>query len=163
MKRRFEFRAIGVIRTPYVDQAPYQPVVEDEGDFRVVVDEEYRTGLRDLKTFRYMYVLYFIDRLHRAPAMIETPAWTDGTTVGLFASRSPARPNPIGISVVRILAIAGNEIATSGLDVFNGTPLLDIKPYVKDLDSKSDADYGWIDRLKGNREHMLLHIRGIPH
>jgi tRNA (Thr-GGU) A37 N-methylase len=80
----------------------------------------------------------------------------------VFASRSPVRPNPIGISVVRIRGIENREIFTSGMDVFDGTPLLDIKPYIKDLDSKADANYGWIEEMN-NREHLLLHIKGIPH
>jgi len=95
--------------------------------------------------------------------MTVSPPWTPDTKVGLFASRSPARPNPIGISIVRVKKITGNEIITSGLDVFDNTPLLDIKPYIKDLDSKNDANYGWLDDLESNKQHLLLHIKGIPH
>ncbi|TET70931.1 MAG: hypothetical protein E3J56_07305 [Candidatus Aminicenantes bacterium] len=58
--------------------------------------------------------------------------------------------------------ITNNEILTSGMDVFDGTPMLDIKPYIKDLDTKHDANYGWIEDMD-DREHLLLHIRGIPH
>jgi len=163
MQRKFELKGIGVIRTPYTDSAPYQPLDEDAGDFRVVVDEEYGEGLLDLAGFRYIYLVYYIDRLTRSPSMIVSPGWAPGTKVGLFASRSPVRPNPIGISIVRIRRIVGNEIVTSGLDVFDGTPLLDIKPYVKDLDSKGDANYGWIEDLEGDKEHLWLHIKGIPH
>jgi len=104
----FKFRQIGIIRTPYTDNAPYQPVQEDEGDFCIIVDPQYVNGLHRLVEFRYIYVF------------------------------------------------------TSGLDVFNGTPLLDIKPYVKDLDSKPDANYGWIEEID-DYEHLLLHIKGIPH
>lgn len=163
MSDKFELRKIGVIRTPYVNSAPYQPVDEDEGDFRIVLNAEYAEGLSDLAGFRYIYVIYYIDRLTRDPCMIVSPSWTPGTKVGLFASRSPARPNPIGISIVRIRKIVDNEILTSGLDVFDGTPLLDIKPYVKDLDSKDDANYGWINDLDGDKEHLWLHIKGVSH
>lgn len=158
-----QLKQIGVIRSPYVDRAPYQPVDEAEGGFFVLLDGEYAEGLRGLSSFRYMYLIYYIDRLRRSPTMIVNPSWTPETTVGLFASRSPARPNPIGISIVRIKEIEGNRIVTSGLDVFDGTPLLDIKPYVKDLDSKDDANRGWLDTLDNDEEHLLLHIRGIPH
>ena len=158
-----ELKEIGVIRTPYIDSAPYQPVDDDEGEFRVVLDEKYADGLSDLANFRYMYAIYYIDRLSNSPSMIVSPSWTPGTKVGLFASRSPVRPNPIGISIVRIKKIVKNEIFTSGLDVFNNTPLLDIKPYVKDLDSKNDANYGWLDDLDGDKEHLFLHIKSIPH
>ena len=59
-------------------------------------------------------------------------------------------------------SITNNEILTSGMDVFDGTPLLDIKPYIKDLDTKQDDNYGWIEDMD-DREHLLLHIKGIPH
>ncbi|MDY6794065.1 MAG: TrmO family methyltransferase [Actinomycetota bacterium] len=80
----------------------------------------------------------------------------------MYASRSPVRPNRIGLSVVRLKSIVDNEILTSGLDVFDGTPVLDIKPYIKDLDTKTDANYGWIEEMH-DFEHLLLHIKGIPH
>ena len=163
MNDKIEFRKIGIIKTPYTDTAPYQPVDEDEGDFRLVLDPEYADALQDLNTFTYMYVIYYIDRLTADPANFVSPSWIPGAKVGLFASRSPVRPNPIGLSIVRINKIAGNEIYTSGLDVFDETPLLDIKPYVKDLDSKDDANYGWLDYLNGDKEHLLLHIKGVPH
>ena len=98
----------------------------------------------------------------RRLSMLVIPPWSDGKEIGLFASRSPVRPNPIGVSIVKLLKINKNEIFTSGLDVFDGTPLLDIKPYVKDLDSKEDANYGWIEDMK-DKEHLILHIKGIPH
>ena len=159
----FKFKQIGIIKTPYIDNAPYQPVAEDKGDFRIVLNLEYKEGILKLESFRYIYVIYYIDRLKRKTSMVVTPPWTDGVKIGLFASRSPVRPSPIGISVVRIKEIINNEIITSGLDVFDGTPVLDIKPYVKDLDSKDDANYGWINGLGGDKEHLLLHIKGIPH
>jgi len=158
----FNLKQIGVIRTPYTDNAPYQPVEEDEGDFRIVVDSQYGDSLYKLEGFRYIYVIYYIHRVKQEFSEIVSPTWADGIKVGVFASRSPVRPNPIGISIVQIKGIKNNEIFTSGLDVFDGTPLLDIKPYIKDLDSKPDANYGWIEDVD-NREHLLLHIRGIPH
>ena len=153
------FKQIGVIRTPYKDSAPYQPVEDDEGDFRIVVDPEYAEGLYKLEKFKYIYVIYYIHKVRREVSMIVTPPWAHGTEVGVFASRSPVRPNPIGLSIVKVKKVSGNEVHCTGLDAFDGTPLLDIKPYVKDLDSKPDANYGWIE----DSEHLLLHIKGIPH
>jgi len=162
--RQVVFHPIGVIRTPYQDMAPYQPQEGDAapGRFRLVLDETYQEGLADLDGFTYIYVLYHLNRVSGSPHMRATPPWAGGRTVGLFSSRSPNRPNRIGLSVVRLLGIDGNVVTTTGLDVLDGTPLLDIKPYVAELDSKVDANYGWIDEVDG-RDHLLLHIRGVPH
>ena len=154
--------SIGVIVTPYDTKAPYQPVETDNQEFYLELDREYVEGLKNLSSFSYIYVLYYIDRIKDEPQMVVSPPWADGKQVGLFASRSPVRPNPIGLSVVRIKKIVANRVYTSGLDVFNGTPLLDIKPYLKDLDSKPDADYGWVQDAD-EEEHLALHIQGIPH
>jgi len=158
----YRLKPIGVIRTPYVDSAPYQPLANDEGEFRLCVDPAYAKGLADLDRFRYIYVLYLIHRVRRKPSMTVMPPWTPGKKVGLFSSRSPVRPNPLGLSIVGVKRVTGNEVFTSGLDAFDGTPLLDIKPYIKDLDSKEDANYGWLEDLD-DREHLVLHIKGIPH
>jgi len=116
----------------------------------------------ELEKFKYIYLVFFADRIGREPEMLISPPWAGGKKVGVFASRSPARPNPVGLSIVRIKKITGNKIFTSGLDVFDNTPLLDIKPYIKDLDNKEDANYGWIKDLD-DMEHLSLHIKGIPH
>ncbi|MDA3902953.1 MAG: tRNA (N6-threonylcarbamoyladenosine(37)-N6)-methyltransferase TrmO [Desulfuromusa sp.] len=158
----FILHQIGVIKTPYIDSAPYQPVDTDDLEFFLELKSEYTAGLRELDSFTYIYVLYFIDRLCTAPKMQVSPPWAAGKQVGLFASRSPVRPNPIGLSVVRIKKIVGNRVYTSGLDVFDDTPLLDIKPYINDLDSKCDANNGWVQNVDEN-EHLALHIQGIPH
>jgi len=158
----FQLKQIGVIQTPYINNAPYQPVDEDKGDFRIVIDPKYSDGLYRLDRFRYIYVIYYTHKVKRELSTIVSPPWTGGEKVGVFASRSAVRPNHIGLSIVRIKKIINNEVSTSGLDVFDGTPVLDIKPYVKDLDAKSDANYGWIEEID-DYEHLLLHIKGIPH
>ncbi|MBN2493155.1 MAG: tRNA (N6-threonylcarbamoyladenosine(37)-N6)-methyltransferase TrmO [Deltaproteobacteria bacterium] len=156
-------RPIGVIRTPYTDWAPYQPVEREEGvgKFHVQVHERYAQGLQDLDRFAYVILVYYLDRIEKEPGLLVRPPWVD-REVGLFASRSPNRPNPIGLSIVRVHAIEGREIHTWPIDVFDGTPLLDIKPYIATLDSKTDADDGWIEGVAG-KEHLLQHVRGIPH
>lgn len=190
------FRPIGVIRSPYLADAPYQPLEEDSGEFRLVLEPKYAAGLKDLEKFRYIYVLYYLHQprsrtkkgaVKAPPAneqvplekgfpseaseglvpeegqeLLAEPPWAGGLRVGVFASRSPRRPNPIGLSIVRVLGVEENEVITSGLDAFDGTPILDIKPYIRDLDSKADANYGWVEDLE-DREHLTLHIRGIPH
>lgn len=158
----FSFKSIGIIHTPYTDSAPYQPVENDRGKFRIVLNRSYAQGLQHLEKFNYIYLIYFIDKLRRKVSMKVSPPWAGGKQVGLFASRSPLRPNPIGLSIVRLKSIQGLELVTSGLDVFDGTPLLDIKPYIRDLDTKADANRGWLEDLK-DHDHLMLHIKGIPH
>ena len=106
-------------------------------------------------------MLYYLHQQRGALSLKVIPPWTD-QEVGLFASRSPYRPNPLGLSVVKLLRQRSNRLFTSDLDIFDGTPLLDLKPYLQELDSKADADYGWLSGSE-SREHLLLHIRGIPH
>jgi len=160
------FKSIGVIETPYMDYAPYQPVENDDGEFKIILNPGYEEGLYTLDRFKYIYVLYFINKLSKEAELTVKPSWLGTLTpekgIGLFASRSPVRPNPIGLSIVQIKKIEDNIIYTSGLDVFDGTPVLDIKPYIKDLDSKEDANYGWLDDIK-DKDHLMLHIKGIPH
>jgi len=159
---KYEIEQIGILRTPYVNNAPYQPLNDDEGDFRIVVNKEFSEGLCELEEFSYIYVIYYLHRKTGTVSMLVTPPWANGKQIGVFASRSPIRPNSIGISVVRVKSIVNNEIFISGLDTYDGTPLLDIKPCINDLDVKYDANYGWIECLE-DKEHLLLHINGIPH
>jgi len=157
----YTLEQIGIIKTPYQNSAPYQPIDTDE-EFYITIHHQYVEGLSELRKFHYIYVTYYADRITRKVEMMVSPPWAVGKKVGVFASRSPVRPNPLGLSIVRIKNIIGNRIYTSGLDVFDGTPLLDIKPYIQDLDNKPDANYGWIEEMD-DIEHLTLHIKGIPH
>lgn len=140
----FTLKQIGTIKTPYEKNAPYQPLYTDNQEFYILLNNEYVDGLSELKKFNYIYLIFFADRIIQKPEMMVSPPWDKGKKVGVFASRSPVRPNPIGLSIVQIKEIVENKIYTSGLDVFDKTPLLDIKPYIKDLDNKDNANYGWI-------------------
>ncbi len=159
---KFELKKIGLIYTPYENTAPYQPVEEKEKEFFIIIDEEFAAGLKELAKFKYIYLIYVLNKSDKTPDMTVVPPWSNGKPVGVFSSRSPLRPNPIGLSVVKLKKVAGNKIFISGADVFNETPLLDIKPYIKDLDSKEDANNGWIEDAS-DLEHLALHIKGIPH
>ena len=134
----------------------------DKEEFCLVINRQYIAGLNDLMKFRYIYVIHCAHRITREVEMIVDSPWTSRRRVGVFSSRSPVRPNPIGLSIVRIRDIVENKVYTSGLDVFDGTPLLDIKPHIKDLNSKTDANYGWIEEMD-DMEHLASHIKGIPH
>ncbi|MFW6384120.1 MAG: tRNA (N6-threonylcarbamoyladenosine(37)-N6)-methyltransferase TrmO [Halodesulfurarchaeum sp.] len=157
-----EYDPIGTISSPYEADAPFQPV-PDAGDFALELEPEFADGLDRLAAFTYAYVLFHLDRA-RDFSLSVRPPWRDGTEVGLFATRSPERPNPIGLSVVRIRAVGDARVEISPIDTFDGTPLLDVKPYVDGLDAKSDANVGWIDLdAAADQEHLSYHVKGIPH
>jgi tRNA-Thr(GGU) m(6)t(6)A37 methyltransferase TsaA len=113
-------------------------------------DPDLVEGLADLDGFSHVTLFYYFDRAG-APRMTVIP-FLDVHPHGLFATRSPARPNPIGISTVRLVAIEGATIRIEDVDMLDGTPLLDIKPYVPALDDRADARIGWYaDRLADAR------------
>ena len=155
-------KSIGIIHTPYTSNAPNQSTENSEGEFKIVLNKDLTEGLYRLNSFSYIFVIYHLDRVIRKNEMQVTPPMMYSGKVGLFASRSPNRPNPIGISVVKIKEISGNTIYISGIDAFDNTPVLDIKPYFDELDAKADANTGWFER-KDNDDHFMLHLKGIPH
>ncbi len=155
-------KPIGRVHTPYTSSAPYQAPEEAKGEFFLEIEDRYIKGLHRLESFRYIYCIVYLDRIQNEPSMKVRPPWAEGLEVGLFASRSPRRPNPLGLSIVEVREVRGNRVLTGPIDFFDGTPLLDIKPYIQDLDNREDANLGWAEEVN-NREHLMLHIRGIPH
>ncbi|HSL61724.1 MAG TPA: tRNA (N6-threonylcarbamoyladenosine(37)-N6)-methyltransferase TrmO [Desulfotignum sp.] len=139
------FHPIGTIHTPYTthDQVPHQPDPEATGKFYIQLNPELTDGLYRLNTFNYIQVFFFLDRPDKPVTLHVRPPSGGGMEVGLFASRSPRRPNPIGLSTVKLFNISGSRLDISGIDVLDNTPLLDIKPHFKGLDLKDDANDGW--------------------
>ena len=157
------FKAIGTIHTPYFDlNTPHQPIPDAPGDFWIALNPDYASALETLQTFNYIYILYYLDQATPSTEMLTRSPWAPELEIGLFASRSPQRPNPIGLSIVKLKEIQGNELVISGIDAYNGTPLLDIKPYMRFLDSKEDANNGWFDTLP-DKEHTIAHALGLSH
>lgn len=157
------FQSIGTIHTPYFAfNTPHQPIPDALGDFWITLNPDYASALKTLNTFNYIYVLYQLDQVTPPVELLTTSPWAPETEIGLFASRSPKRPNPIGLSIVKVKEIHGNELVISGIDAYNGTPLLDIKPYIHFLDSKEDANNGWFDTLP-DKEHTMAHALGLSH
>jgi len=157
------FQSIGIIHTPYLAiNTPHQPIADAPGDFWITLNPEYTSALKTLNTYNYIYVLYHLDQVTPPVELLTRSPWAPETEIGLLASRSPQRPNPIGLSIVRVKEINGNEITISGIDAYNGTPLLDIKPYIQFLDSKEDANNGWFDTLP-DKEHTMAHALGLTH
>ncbi|MFC2100892.1 tRNA (N6-threonylcarbamoyladenosine(37)-N6)-methyltransferase TrmO [Bacteroidota bacterium] len=138
------YDAIGIIHTPYKELAPFRAEENAKGDFYIKIEPRFMDALYLLEKFNYVHVLFHIDRAKHYKLKVHPPN-ANGNEVGLFASRSPNRPNPIGLSIVRIKKIEKNIIYTTGLDVLDHTPLLDIKPYIPAVDIKPDSNSGWIE------------------
>lgn len=132
-----ELKPIGKLHTPYKDQKPpRQAIYATEGEFMIELFPEYVEGLMRLEEHEYIIVLYHADRPVRDVSLTVAAHTPDGKARGLFASRSPVRPNPINLCVVKLNRIEGPFLHTSGLDALDGSPLLDIKPYVPKLDRR---------------------------
>ncbi len=134
---------IGRIHTPWQtrDDCPKNPRGSD-AVCTVALDERYVEALKDVETCTHLVLLYWMDKAPRN-LTVQVPGHMRGEQHGTFALRSPARPNPIAMSVVRLVGVTGNELSVVGLDCLDGTPLLDIKPYLSTVDSVPDAVCGW--------------------
>ena len=148
------YRPIGVIHSPFTDIAgmPIQPAGAEGVKGTVVVREEYGDGLKDIDGFSHIILLYHF-HLSRGHSLQARP-FLDTEPRGVFAMRSPARPNPIGVSVVRLREVEGCTLHIEDIDVVDGTPLLDIKPYVPDFDAPQAERIGWLSgRSKRSHRH----------
>ena len=134
---------IGFVHSPFIqtDQVPRGLGAKHEEEGSLEVLSEFAPGLQDVDGFSHLYVLWVFDR-SQGYELVGTPP-CDTLPHGVFASRSPRRPNPIGLSVVRLLGREGNRLRVRGVDMLDGTPILDIKPY---LSSVPDAELkrGWL-------------------
>ena len=126
------YRPIGTIHSPYTTMAPFQAMENDEnGPFILELEDRYASGLDNLEVNQRMIILFHIDRARGYDGSnLAHPPHLNGGTIGLWASRSPNRPNPIGLDTARILKIEGNRVFTTGLSALDGTPLLDLKPVI---------------------------------
>jgi tRNA-Thr(GGU) m(6)t(6)A37 methyltransferase TsaA len=146
----FLIQPIGIIHTPLIegDEIPIQPVFSQAAG-QVEVYPEYAEGLQDIEGFSHIILLY---AFHRSEGYsLRVKPFLDHQLRGLFATRHPRRPNPIGQSIVRLVARRSATLEVEGIDVLDGTPLLDIKPYVPDFDSRTDACAGWYDFRQAGR------------
>lgn len=142
-------RAIGHVEN---DVQPGERVIWEEIDSRLLVDPEWAEGLEGLEEFSHIIVVFWLDRPrvdeNELPLKVHPEAREDLPMVGLFATRTPHRPNPIGLTAVELLAREGNVLRVRGLDAFTGTPVLDIKPYLLRGDMKAKARApNWLRRL----------------
>lgn len=139
-----EIKSIGIIHSPYdsIEDMPIQPKGASGVEGYIDMDERYIDGLRDIEGFSHIYLLYSFHKATRTELLV-TP-FMDKQTRGVFATRSPLRPNHIGISIVKLKRIKGNKIFVEDIDILDETPLLDIKPYIEKFDAVRDSTSGWL-------------------
>jgi tRNA-Thr(GGU) m(6)t(6)A37 methyltransferase TsaA len=155
------FTPIGIVRTPFAthEGMPIQTVAAGGVEGRIELDPDYADGLADLDGFTY---LHLITHLHRTgPASLRVTPYLDTAERGVFATRSPKRPNAIGLSLVRLVRIEGPVLHVEELDLLDGTPLLDIKPYVPPFDDRADARYGWFEARAQNVHSVRADARFV--
>ena len=148
-----QYHPIGVIHSPFESLVgmPIQPSGADGVRGKIILDNQFMAGLQDLEGFSHLILLY---HFHRSPdSSLVVQPFLDDIPHGVFATRAPRRPNPIGLSVVRLISVQSNIVEIENVDILNGTPLLDIKPYIPIIDQSENARIGWlegkIDNFKG--------------
>jgi tRNA-Thr(GGU) m(6)t(6)A37 methyltransferase TsaA len=161
---RIELEPIGHVRTTYraMQDTPIQTSRNPDEPGRLVVDDRYAAGLDGLEGFDYAHLICFLDRAWQADGRGARPFTGDrlrpvpfllqhtGQRVGVFATRSPVRPNYLALSLVRVLAVRGNEVDFTGVDLLDGTPVLDIKPFEPNLDIPGyTRQSGWLGHIRG--------------
>jgi tRNA (adenine37-N6)-methyltransferase len=148
---------IGLVRSPFTEkmQAPRQPNTPQaaDGSVELFPGHDFEHALEDLLTFRYVWLLFWFDRAEGWRPKVQPPR--SDKRRGVFATRSPHRPNPIGMSLVELTGIEGLVLRVKSLDLLDGTPVLDIKPYIPYADSRADAGHGWLEESGGARDPVV--------
>lgn len=142
--KAIEYKPIGIIHSPFKELKgmPIQPVGAQGISGTIELQSEYENGLKDLEGFSHIILIY---HFHLSEGYsLQIRPFLDDTPRGIFAIRAPRRPNPIGISVVRLDKIEGTTLYISNVDIVDGTPLLDIKPYVPHFDGVENVRIGWL-------------------
>lgn len=153
--KTIRYKPIGVIRTPFrsLTGMPIQSVAAANIRGTIVLNSRLEAGLKDLDGFSHLIVIYHFHRARRSA--LQVVPFLDDSPRGVFATRAPKRPNAIGLSVVKLVRIEGTKLIVEGVDMLDGTPLLDIKPYVPAFDVRRDVRTGWLEyaaaRMKGKR------------
>lgn len=140
-----EFKPIGVIRSPYKSplDVPWPRDVPEKSKGQIEIFDDYLEGLEDLDGFSHIEVIFHL-HLSKNPSLKAHPPF-DNREHGVFATHSPHRPNPIGLTVVRLESIVKNMLNISGIDMIDGTPVLDIKPYIPRVKPAENIRLGWFE------------------
>ncbi len=141
------FNPIGIIRTPFneAEKIPRQGRFSEDAAGTIEIFDEFAKGLKDLETFTHAHLIFYFHKKDEALKLLQYPK--DRTIPrGVFSIRSPLRPNKIGLTIVKIISVENNILHFTGADMIDGTPLLDIKPYVPDIDCYPEAGKGWFEQ-----------------
>ncbi len=154
-KNDIVFQPVGIIHSPHQELVgmPIQPTAATGVKGTVVMDLLFQEGLKDLEEFSHVILVYFFHQA-KSPKMLVKP-FLDDIKRGVFATRAPRRPNGIGISVVKLLTIKGNILEIENVDILDGTPLLDIKPYIPDFDEREEVRIGWLEKSRGKIKNKM--------
>jgi tRNA-Thr(GGU) m(6)t(6)A37 methyltransferase TsaA len=147
----YAFEPIGVVRSPFreASQIPKGLGAEHRAEGRLEIAPELEAGLADVEGFSHLYVLWVFDRVDRVELTARPPS--DDRPHGVFATRSPQRPNPIGLTVVELLGRAGCVLHVAGVDMLDGTPILDVKPYLSSVPAET-LRRGWLAEAERRRD-----------
>lgn len=129
---------------------PIQPVGAADIEGEVLVDERFQEGFEGLEGFSHIYLIYYFHQAKRTE--LKVVPYMDTQRKGVFATRSPLRPAHVGISIVRLIAVVGRLLKVRGIDVLDGTPLIDIKPYIPHFDHQHEATSGWMKSPRSDVE-----------
>ncbi len=145
MINEIQYKSIGIIHTPFKESkgSPIQPTASVDSEGKVEIFHEFSDGLQDLEKFSHIFLIYHF-HLSKKTSLKVKP-FMDNNEHGIFATRAPSRPNPIGISIVRLNKIENNILYIKDVDIIDGTPLLDIKPYVSEFDIRKVTKNGWLE------------------
>lgn len=158
----FVCKPIAVIRTPFPTKfgIPRQSGLVEKAASRIFFEDPYRKpeALRGLEGYSHLWLLWLFSESMREnwSPTVRPPRLGGNTRMGVFATRSPFRPNPIGLSCVRLLRIEGSELVVAGADLMDGTPILDIKPYLPYTDARPDAVGGFSDEVRENTLTVVI-------
>ncbi len=146
--RNIPYGSIGVIHSEHTiaEKTPIQPVYAKGCKGHVELWPEFTEGLKDLSDFSHIYLLYHFHQCHQVKLIVKP--FLQDVDRGVFSTRAPFRPNPIGLSVVELLGIEGNILHLNNVDILDGTPLLDIKPYTAKFDLHPVKKNGWQDEVE---------------
>jgi len=152
---KIEYRPIGIVHSPFAELKgmPIQPSRAKGIAGTVEVFLEFQEGLKDLNGFSHIILLYHFHMV--TGYSLQVVPFLDSVLRGLFATRAPKRPNPIGLSVVRLKGVQGGVLSVLDLDILDGTPILDIKPYVTEFDERTNVNIGWLEEARKQERKTL--------